>query len=88
MKQLIFALVLFLSLNVIAQEPISKSVGEFTTLKAYDLINVEMIKSDDNRIEISGKNASDVVVVNNNGKLKIRMNLDEIFDGNDTFIKL
>ena len=88
MKQLVATLALFLSLNTFAQDPISKTVGEFTVLKAYDLINIEMIKSDENRIEISGKNASDVVVVNNNGKLKIRMNLDEIFDGNDTFIKL
>ncbi|MBT8254004.1 MAG: DUF2807 domain-containing protein [Flavobacteriaceae bacterium] len=71
-----------------SQNPISKTVGEFDTLKAYDLINIELISSDDNRVEISGKNASDVVVVNSNGKLKIRMNIDEIFDGDDTFIKL
>jgi len=71
-----------------AQDPISKTVGEFSELKAYDLINVKLIKSDENKVEISGKNAQDVIVVNKNGKLKIRMNLEEIFDGNDTQIHL
>ena len=88
MKHLVASLALIFSLNGFSQDPISKKVGEFSVLKAYDLINVEMIRSDENRVEISGENASDVVVVNNNGKLKIRMNLDELFDGNNTFIKL
>ena len=88
MKNLLKVFVLLLTIGAFAQQPISKSVGEFTELKAYDLINVEMIKSDENRVEISGKNMNDVVVVNKNGKLKIRMNLDEIYDGDDTFIKL
>ena len=88
MKRFIFALPLLVCSLVFAQSPISKTVGEFTSVKAYDLINVELIKSDKNRVEISGDNARDVVVVNKNGKLKIRMNLDEIFDGNNTFVKL
>ena len=71
-----------------AQDPISKTVGEFSELKGYDLINIKLIKSDENKVEISGKNAQDVVVVNKNGKLKIKMNLEEIFDGNDTQILL
>ena len=88
MKNLLAVLILLFSINSYSQQPIVNTIGEFTELKAFDLINIEMIHSDDNRVEISGKNAKDVVVVNKNGKLKIRMNLDEIFDGNDTFIKL
>ena len=88
MKHILTTLTIFCSSLLIAQEPISKSIGEFTTLKAYDLINVELIKSDENRVEISGRNAEDVVVVNKNGKLKIKMNTDEMFDGNRTQIKL
>ncbi|MBT8258228.1 MAG: DUF2807 domain-containing protein [Bacteroidia bacterium] len=88
MKNLFALLFFLLSLNGFSQNPITKTVGEFTELKAYDLINIEMIQSDENRLEISGKNANDVVVINKNGTLKIRMNMDEIFDGDDTFIKL
>ncbi len=88
MKQVVTVFIFLIGLNCFGQKTISKTVGEFTELKVYDLINVEMIRSDENRVDISGKNASDVVVVNKNGKLKIRMNIDEIFDGNETFIKL
>ncbi|MBT8273124.1 MAG: DUF2807 domain-containing protein [Bacteroidia bacterium] len=88
MKNIVTALTLLTSIMVFGQDPITKTIGEFSELKAYDLINVKLIKSDENKIEISGKNAKDVVVVNKNGKLKIRMNLEEIFDGNDTQIHL
>jgi hypothetical protein len=88
MKHILATLTLFATLVVTAQTPITKTVGEFSILKAYDLINVEMIKSDINKVEITGKNAHDVVVVNRNGKLKIKMNLEESYDGNDTHVKL
>jgi hypothetical protein len=88
MKHYLTTLTFFITTVIIAQGTISKTVGEFSTLKAYDLINIELVKSDENRVEIRGKNAEDVVVVNKNGKLKIRMNLDEIFDGADTQITL
>lgn len=88
MKHFITTLALVITTVITAQEPITKTVGEFSMLKAYDLISIELVKSDENRVEISGKNAKDVVVVNKNGKLKIRMNLEEIFDGGDTQITL
>ena len=88
MKQLAILFSLLLSTTLIAQNDLNKTVGEFTELKVYDLINVELIPSDENRVEISGKNSSDVVIVNKNGKLKIKMKLEEYFDGNDTRIKL
>ncbi|WP_412987421.1 head GIN domain-containing protein [Pontimicrobium sp. IMCC45349] len=88
MKNILTTLAIAFTLIVTAQEPISKTVGEFTTLKVYDLINVEMIKSDINKVEISGKNAEEVVVANKNGTLKIKMNIEESYDGNDTQVKL
>lgn len=88
MKHILATLVLFATLVVSAQTPITKTVGEFSVLKAYDLINIEMIKSDENKVEITGKNAHDVIVVNKNGKLKIKMNLEETYDGNNTQVKL
>ena len=88
MKQFVLLLSLLITTNIFSQSDINKSVGEFSELKVYDLINVELISSDENRIEISGKNSSDVIVVNKNGKLKIRMKLEEYFDGNDVMVKL
>jgi hypothetical protein len=88
MKNLIAALIFLATSVVIAQETIKKDVGEFSTLKVYDLINVEMIKSKKNKIEISGRNREDVVIVNKKGVLKIRMKLEESYDGKNTNIKL
>lgn len=88
MKKFIFLLSIALSFSLSAQDTIEKSVGEFSTLKVYDLINVKMIKSDENRAVIAGDNRKDVQIINKNGKLKIRMNLEESYDGNNTVVKL
>ncbi|QFZ54460.1 DUF2807 domain-containing protein [Oceanihabitans sp. IOP_32] len=88
MKHVVIFLSLFMFSTVIAQEPIEKSIGEFTELKVYDLIEVELVKSNDNKVIISGEKTNSVVVSNRNGKLKIKMKLKEIFDGNNTKVTL
>lgn len=88
MKTKFLVLALLISAVALAQNSIEKTLGEFSTLKVYDLISVTMIKSDVNRVVITGKNRRDVEVINKNGKLKIRMNIEEILDGNDTRVKL
>ncbi|MBC3845773.1 DUF2807 domain-containing protein [Winogradskyella echinorum] len=88
MKKNILIIVLVLAFQIQAQETLEKTIGEFSTVKVYDLINLKMIKSDENKVIVSGKNRRDVEVVNKNGKLKIRMNLEESYDGNDTVIIL
>lgn len=88
MKTLIKVIVLFITTVCLAQNPIEKTVGEFSELKVYDLIEVELIKSDNDKILITGKNANDVLVNNKNGTLKIKMKFEEAFDGNKTKVKL
>lgn len=88
MKKLVLILSLVFSITLFAQDTIEKTIGEFTTVKVYDLINLNMIQSKENKVIISGKNRKDVEVVNKNGKLKIRMNIEEIYDGNDTVVNL
>ncbi|MUU79098.1 head GIN domain-containing protein [Winogradskyella endarachnes] len=88
MKQIISILFIVFGFYVNAQDAIEKTIGEFTTVKVFDLIHLKMIQSDENKVVISGKNKNDVEVVNNNGKLKIRMNLEESYDGNDTVVQL
>lgn len=88
MKNLVKLVVILITNFAIAQNTIQKTIGEFSSLKAYDLITITMIQSDENKVVISGKNADAVSVVNKNGKLKIKMNLEEIFDGDDTEVIL
>lgn len=88
MKTLVKVFVLFITTTLFAQNPIEKTIGEFTELKVYDLIEVELVKSKENKVIITGKNCSEVLVNNKNGKLKIKMNLEEAFDGSNTKVIL
>lgn len=88
MKNILVTLAFLISTLGISQNEITKTIGEFEELKVYDLIEVELIKSNKNEVVITGKNTEDVVVVNKNGKLKIKMNLEESYDGDRTNVKL
>jgi len=81
MKTLVKLFVLFITTVVFAQSPIEKPIAEFTELKVFDLIEVELVKSNENKVLITGKNKENVVVINKEGKLKIKMSLEESFDG-------
>jgi len=83
MKHIVL-LILSFSALFNAQAQVEKKLGEFHELKVYDLIEVQLVKSDENRIVLTGKNTQDVVIVNKNGVLKIRMNIEKSFDGNKT----
>lgn len=86
MRILLLIPLFFLSIQGYSQEPIEKNVGDFTTVKVFDLIHISLVKSDTNKVIITGKDAENVEIINKNGLLKIRMKLDKIFNGADTFV--
>lgn len=88
MKILPIIMSFFLTFTAIAQENIEKNIGDFDEIKVYDLINVQLIKSDANKAIISGDNTSDVELINKNGSLRIKMRLGENFEGNKTVVTL
>ena len=88
MKRLLIIMTLFLSVNAIAQGDIEKNLGDFNEIKVYDLINVELVKSNENKAVISGDNISDVELINKNGSLRIKMRLGQNFVGNKTVVTL
>ena len=73
MKKVLFTLFILFNSFLFSQSPITRTLGEFKEIKVYDLINVDLIKSSENKITISGKYAEDVNVVQKNNTLKIRM---------------
>lgn len=84
-------LILFLTLSTAglsAQGIVDREVGEFREIKVYDLIEVNLIKSDENRILIKGWNTQDINFANKDGVLKLRMPLDKKFQGEGTFIEV
>ena len=79
---------LLLPLVMFSQRIIDKEVGEFNKIKVFDLIEVNLIQSDENKIMIKGWNVHDIKWTNKNGTLKLRMQLDKKFQGEDTMIEV
>lgn len=88
MKNTLWVLLLLCSSSIFAQHVIDREVGRFYEIKVYDLIEVNLIHSDENRILIKGWNTDDIEFVNKDGVLKLRMELEKKFQGEDTFIEV
>lgn len=77
---------LLMCTTLLAQEPKELNVGEFSTVKVYDLIHISLVKSTENKVVITGDDVQDVNIVNTGGTLKIKMAFDKIFNGTNTFV--
>ncbi len=60
-----------------AQTTITKKLGEFTTIKVFNGINLELVKSTENKIIITGQKAEKVTVKNKNNTLKVALKFPE-----------
>jgi len=69
-------------------EKVTQNLQPFNEVKAFDGLSVNLIKSTVNKAVITGANAGNVAIVNNNGVLKIRMEVTKLFSGYRTFIDL
>ncbi|ARN72204.1 MAG: head GIN domain-containing protein [Bacteroidota bacterium] len=86
MKFIVSSLIVLFSVIIVAQNPIEEDMGNFDTIKTFDLVKVNLVKSDVNKLVITGEDAQDVEFVLKNKTLKIRMKTERIFDGQNTFI--
>lgn len=88
MKQ--FFIVVFLLFSLVKlhgqNDKITQNLEKFTTIKAFDGLSINLIKSDVNKAVITGANTNKVAIVNNEGVLKLRMELGKIFSGYRTFV--
>ena len=84
----IYIITLLASATLFSQTELTKTLGEFSELKVYDLINVDLFKGEENKIIISGKNTKDVSVVQRNNILKIKMKINKKFKGAETKVKI
>ncbi|WP_443634591.1 head GIN domain-containing protein [Candidatus Marifrigoribacter sp. Uisw_064] len=88
MKNIASILIVLISLSTFAQSELVKEVGDISVVKVFDLIEVNLIKSSENKVVVKGENVDDVKVINDQGKLKIRMLLERRFNGNETFVEV
>ncbi|MBT9187500.1 MULTISPECIES: head GIN domain-containing protein [Zobellia] len=82
-KLLCIAVTLFVSAGVFAQKENTKELEKFTELKVYDRIVVSLVKSNENKLVITGDDKDEVNISNKNGLLKIKMEFDNFLDGNE-----
>ena len=73
MKKLNFILLFFIGLTVTAQSPVNKNLGDYNILKVYNGIEVELIKSTDQKLEITGEKSEMVKIKNVNNTLKLSL---------------
>lgn len=81
-------IILFLLVFGFSKAQKTQDVGDFTSLEAFDKLSIELIPSDKNQIEITGKNAESVQFVNKNKRLKLRMPTGQFLQGDDTQVKV
>lgn len=74
---------LLLAQIVFSQETTTKNLGDFDAVKVFDKISLQLIPSEESKIELSGKNSSEVEIINNNGELKVRMPIGKFLSGED-----
>ena len=80
MKNLFFTAIVLLGAQVSFAQ-LEKNVGDYNSLKVYDKIPTELIKSNTNKVIITGAGEQDVEVINKNGDLKIRMKTFNLLQG-------
>lgn len=89
MKTITSCIVLFLfATAALSAQKTTIDLQAFEEVKAFDRINVTLIKSDKNQAVITGDDIEEVAIVNRDGMLKIRMEIDNILDGRETNVSL
>lgn len=90
MRQILILFVSFFALHSLQaqDEKITKDLKGFTEVKGFDGLSINLIKSDVNKAVITGANTNKVAIVNNDGVLKLRMQIGKIFSGYRTFVDL
>ena len=66
MKKYIVSILFLLSISLHSQTTITKTLGDYSILKVYNGIELELIKSDKQELVITGEKSEKVKVKNSN----------------------
>lgn len=81
MKRVFLMSIAWLGMQTAFAQTVTKNVGDFTSVKVFDKINVQLVASSKSQVQISGEKANDVQVINKDGDLKIRMQTTKTLQG-------
>ena len=73
MKKIIFICALMLSYITFSQTVVTKNLGDYSILKVYNGIEVELVKSEEQKLEITGEKSEMVKIKNVNNTLKLSL---------------
>ncbi|WP_340203606.1 head GIN domain-containing protein [Ascidiimonas sp. W6] len=88
MKYLVGIMFLVSSIAIAQDGLLQQELEKFDEIKVFDGISVELIKANENKIEVTGSDVDEIAIINKRGRLKIRMEIDRIFSGYKTFVKI
>ncbi|MGB0891712.1 MAG: GIN domain-containing protein, partial [Flavobacteriaceae bacterium] len=73
MKKIICICAILLSYVTLSQTTVTKNLGDYSILKVYNGIEVELIKSEAQKLEITGEKSEMVKIKNVNNTLKLSL---------------
>ena len=88
MKKVLFIIAFLVSNILVSQTTITKVIGDFDKLKVYNGIELELVKSEEQKVEITGEKAEKVKVKNSNGTLKFSLKFPDLSADGKVLIKL
>ena len=88
MKTKTLLAILLITQGVFSQNENNRKIGDFKILKVYDLVNIELVRAEENYAEVTGEYPNNTVIKNKNGELKVRMGIEKRFRGANTKIKI
>jgi len=88
MKNYIITLFLITSTSSFSQKTITKTIDDFYKLKVYNGIRLELLQSNESKIEISGDKTDKIKIKNTEGVLKISLRFPELLAGDKVNVKL
>ena len=86
MRKLLFTSFFLMFYVGFSQDEIVYETDDFSELKVFDAITVNLLQSFENKVVVYGEDREKVTVVNNDGRLKIRMQIDKLYGGNKTYV--
>ena len=71
-----------------SQSTVTKKLGEFYKIKVYNGINIELIRSQEHKIQVTGEKSQKIKIKNTNGILKISLKFPDLLADGKVNVKL
>ena len=88
MKNSIITLLLITSISSFSQKIITKKIEDFYKIKVYNGIRLELLQSNESKLEISGDKSDKIKIKNTEGILRVSLRFPELLAGDKVNVKL